>query len=149
MSQHPRGLAFSGLEVVTWRRTGCCRSRLLRVLLSPRGWHVLGDDFRVPPAEWLRRLGGGEAPEVEGAPLTMDRIRAGEVAVLGLRKVDGVARLLPLLTESWEGATIEVGCDHCRGTASLSWLAEDCERAKAATRAVTRPVECGCAVAST
>lgn len=111
-----------GRPVITWRRRGC-GCRLARVYLSRSGWHVVGEHFRIPPADWLRRSG---ATNDDGTPVTMQDVEAGRVVVMGLREVHGVSGTLPLDVEAWPaGETFEVGCDHAYGQTALCDLAGD------------------------
>ena len=106
---------------VEWHARGC-RHRLLRVFLTPDGWHVLGDSFKEHPREWLNRV----RPEVEGVPLTLADRDAGKAAFPTLRKVRGVDRTLAHDTSGWDAVTFEVGCGHGTTTGSTSALAEQC-----------------------
>lgn len=127
--------------VVQWRRRGC-RDRLLRVFLSPAGWHLLTEGFRVTPQEWLRRVGAtddhGQPVEVAGVPATMTAHAAGDLHFLHLREVDGLYRLLPLPVDEWEPARFEVGCDHEQYEVALADVADDCRRARRDRHRVTR-----------
>ncbi len=114
-----------GTELVRWRRSGCCRARLLHVTLSPSGWRVIGDSWRLKAQEWRDIAGVGE-----------------NVYALNLRRVDGVDQLLPLEFEQWPAVRFEVGCDDERTWLPLSVLAADCAEARRTRRRVDRALPC-------
>lgn len=102
----------TGRPMVEWRRRGC-GCRVLRLYLTPRCWYLIGDDYRVPPGEWLAMLGD---PTLEdGTPVTIEAHRAGDVHLADLRRVEGVTRELPLDPATWEQALFTVGCQHTNG----------------------------------
>lgn len=118
----PPGYRHSA-PVVVWKTSGCTRKRrqcrVLRAFRSPNGWLVLGDNFRVPPDEWLRRV---------GTDYTMEQRDRAEVYLVNLRKVRGVEETLPndLGANAWSSGELEVGCDHGCIRLPLSALLDDC-----------------------
>ena len=121
--------------VVVWRCPE--RHRLLRVFVTRSEWHLLGDRFHVPTADWLAR-GGGEWTE--------DDLREGRVAAFESGRVVGVDRTLPLDIDTWPaGARFEVAC-RCKPvtvglvTVGLDMLAEDCRRARDERICVNRTI---------
>lgn len=109
---------------VTWHAQQCRRGRrqcrILRAYRRPAGWLVLGESFRVPPADWLQRV---------DSEFSVDDHRSGRVFFPGMRLVRGVDRNLPLDTDSWADGEFEAGCDHGFGRFPIGDLAEDCREA--------------------
>lgn len=123
--------------VVVWWCRHKPRRRILRVFLTRGGWHVLGNEFRVPMEEWLKRV---------GSDLTAEDIHAGRATTMSGRDVSGVDQWLPLDIDSWQpsAGTFEVGCA-CRAesprNADIKWLAEDCRHAREERRAIERVID--------
>lgn len=103
--------------MVEWRRRGC-GCRVLRLYLTPRCWYLIGDDYRVPPGEWLAMLGD---PTLEdGTPVTIEAHRAGDLHLANLRRVDGITAELPLDPATWEPTRrFIVGCEHTDGSVEV------------------------------
>ena len=131
--------------MVVWHRRGC-RCRLLRVFLSPEGWTLLAEDFRVKPDDWLRRIDAvdeaGNPREVDGVPVTVEARDEGQLWLANLRQVQGIERQYPLDVDSWPDplAHFEVGCDDETSDALLSDVADDCRQAIRTGRVVSRDV---------
>src|SRR5690606_7728387 len=87
--------------MVTWYSQGSSQQkpeRILRVLLDPRGWHIVGDDFRTDPQTWL----DATRPTLEdGTPADLDARDAGKVAFTDLRRFAGFDESMPIDTASW------------------------------------------------
>ncbi|HLV03941.1 MAG TPA: hypothetical protein VKY79_05100 [Actinomycetaceae bacterium] len=119
-----------GRPMIVWRRAGC-RCRVLRLYLTPEGWELIGDDYRVKPDEWLRMVGavdddGHPVTLDDGGKVTLDDRDAGNVVLIGLREVDGMTDTLPLDIDAWPtGVRMQLGCDHGHGTAPVADLAAD------------------------
>ncbi len=134
--QEPRAEDAHTPPLVVWRRSGCCRARLLRVFLTPQGWHVLGDGFRLTSGDWLERLG-----ERDADPRTV---------YLDKRRVEGVEQMLPLDLGQWpQGGEFEVGCGDAATWVAIAVLAQHCAEARRTRRCVKGQVSPDGAVSST
>lgn len=119
--------------VVVWRCNNKPPHRLLRVFLSPDGWHLMGDRLRVPVEEWLQRT---------GSDLTVEDLRDGSAEAMNKRTVQGVDRALPLDIDAWPaGVRFEVGCRCGTVWAHLDWLADDARRARDTRTQVVRHLD--------
>ncbi len=126
--QDPRAEDAHTPPLVIWRRSGCCRARLLRVFLTPEGWHVLVDGFRLTTGEWLERLGEPDA----------DR-RA--VYLGGKRRVGGGEHTLPLDLAQWpQEGKFEVGCGEAVTLIATAVLSQHCAEARQTRGCVKRQV---------
>lgn len=128
------------LPVVTWRALGC-RHRLMRVFLTPSGWHLLTDGFRVNPEEWLRRIGAVDAtgnPETleDGTEVSLAARDDGRLAFFNLREVAGLDKILSLDIDDWPQVRFEVGCNCGAALFRLSEVAEDCRKFRETRRRV-------------
>lgn len=132
-----RGFGEARIPVmVTWYSEGSSKQkpeRILRVLLDPRGWHIVGDDFRTDPQTWL----DATRPTLEDGTLAdLDARDAGKVVFTNLRRFPGFDKSMPLDIAAWPtGKRFYVGTGAWgRGEASLDALRQDCERAKMTRR---------------
>lgn len=125
-----------GKLAIEWLHADCGRW-VLRVRLSPAGWSLQGRNLRVPPKEFLRRIGaadehGNPIPNDEGVVLTMEARAAGEIAAPDVRTVEGRRDTLPFNPAEWaDRPPIEVGCvKHGWSRLSTALLVEDVERVR-------------------
>lgn len=134
-TKHPQ-FGHSPPVVIWWCRQKP-RRRILQVFLTRDGWHVLGNELRVPMDDWLKRT---------GSDLTVEDLREGKAVPMHGREVSGVDKWLPLDIDSWEPdtGTFEVGCG-CRAgravQADITWLSADCRHARDERRVVERTIE--------
>ena len=103
--------------VVVWR---CTKGHLLlRVFVTLGGWLVTRQDFKVPLADYLPRV---------GSPFTADDVRAGR-AVKPITRVSTEDHTLPLDIDTWPSGQFEVGC-RCRPqSVDIALLAQHCRQA--------------------
>lgn len=123
--------------IVTWRCTERCI--LLRVYLTPEGWVLDGQDFKVPMDEWVRRT-TSEGQVLGDVEQSLETYREGKWAAFNPRQVDGIQKVMPLDLDQWEHARFEVGCRHGHGHQHTADLAEDCSTMRATRRAVMRSI---------
>ena len=119
--------------VVVWRCAHKPPHLMLRVFVSPDGWHLVGERLRVPLDQWLDRT---------GSKFTVDDLRDGKAEAMNKRRVQGVDRLLPIDIDSWPtDVRFEVGCRHGGGVwAEIAWLAEDARQARNTKKPVRRTI---------
>lgn len=118
--------------VVVWRCGHKPPHLMLRVFVSPDGWHLVGQRLRLHLDEWLKRMGSG---------YTVDDVRDGKVEAMNKRRAQGVDRMLPLDVDTWPtGVRFEVGCRCATVWADLDWLAADARRARDTRGQVVRNI---------
>lgn len=119
-------------RAIEWHRRGC-RHGLLKVYLTPGGWQVIGDNFRVHPDEWETR--------VELERVTVADHFAGKAFIPNIRRFGGFRKTLPLEPAGWPAdALFTVGCDDGVTEAPLAWLGEDVSKFRTTRRRVSRTV---------
>lgn len=118
--------------VVVWRCPNSPPHTLLRVYRTRNTWHLLGNGFRVPLKDYLKRI---------GSDWTVDDFKKGKVGALDPHRVEPIDKELPLDIDAWPaGVQFEVGC-HCKPVMiGLDVLAEDCRRARDERRCVKRTI---------
>ncbi|ORV33942.1 hypothetical protein AWC00_26640 [Mycobacterium conspicuum] len=90
---------------------------MLRLFKYRDEFRVVGETFRVPLPDWLRRV---------GSPYTADEVRAGDAVALNPGKVIGMDESLPLDIALWPtGVRAEVGCRCKVTTVPIAQLAAD------------------------
>ena len=118
--------------VVVWRCAHKPPHRVLRVFVSPDGWHLVGERLRVPLDQWLDRT---------GSTFTVDDLREGKAEAMNKRRVQGVDWLWPLDIDLWQhGKAFEVGCRCGVVAAQVDWLADDARRARDTRTQVVRTI---------
>lgn len=120
----------SAPPMVTWRVAGC-RCRVLSVYLTPDGWALDGEDFKVSIPEWLDRINPDGTAMAGEVPITLENYRAGLFSAFSPGNVAGVRQMLDLDVATWPVTRFEVGCDHAHGHVDLADLAADCAEVRA------------------
>lgn len=127
--------------LLTLRRRGC-NDRLARVYVTPDGFHVLGDEFTLPPDEFIAREhvdSSGAPVVVDGLELTLGNWQAGRF-VIESRAVSGVDRVLPADITGWDAAArFELGCKHAHGWMQVDDLRDRVAAAGRAGRERRKP----------